>query len=416
MCVIKYSKLVNFEGREDSVDKFYMKLPADVSFIIDRMNSHGYSAHVVGGSVRDSLIGRELGDFDITTSATPSETKTVFSDCKTVDTGIKHGTVTLVLGGVPYEITTYRVDGDYKDNRHPDQVTFTDRIEEDLARRDFTVNAMAYDPHIGLIDPFFGTEDARARIIRAVGDPYVRFDEDALRILRALRFASVLGFEIETTTDRAARELSDRLGSISKERVYTELKKLIMGKNAVKILTSYSDVLSLVLDGLKITSLPSAECFDTADYYSRLAAVFLLNSDDPVSKADDTLSLLKTDKFTRTHVTSVLKAYYSASFDDRTSVLTALALNGEEAVRGALDLGALVGRYGVCERDLFTDTLRCGIPYKISGLAVRGGDLLSLGISGERVGETLKELLFTVIEGRVENTTEDIIRYLKRGE
>jgi tRNA nucleotidyltransferase (CCA-adding enzyme) len=416
MCVIKYSKLVNFEGREDSVDKFYMKLPADVSFIIDRMNSHGYSAHVVGGSVRDSLIGRELGDFDITTSATPSETKTVFSDRKTVDTGIKHGTVTLVLGGVPYEITTYRVDGDYKDNRHPDQVTFTDRIDEDLARRDFTVNAMAYDPHIGLIDPFFGTEDARARIIRAVGDPYVRFDEDALRILRALRFASVLGFEIETTTDRAARELSARLGSISKERVYTELKKLIMGKNAVEILTSYSDVLSLVLDGLKITSLPSAECFDTADYYSRLASVFLLNSDDPVSKADDTLSLLKTDKFTRTHVTSVLKAYYSASFDERTSVLTALALNGEEAVRGALDLGALVGRYGVCERDLLTDTLRCGIPYKISGLAVRGGDLLSLGISGERVGETLKELLFTVIEGRVENTTEDIIRYLKRGE
>ena len=171
---------------------FKMDLPIDVLYIIERLGASGFSAHVVGGSVRDSLIGRSLGDFDITMNATPDETKAVFEGCKTVDTGIKHGTVTLVLGGIPYEITTYRVDGDYKDNRHPDSVRFTDRLEEDLARRDFTVNAMAYSPDAGLSDPFGGREDAARKLIRAVGDPRVRFDEDALRILRALRFASVL--------------------------------------------------------------------------------------------------------------------------------------------------------------------------------------------------------------------------------
>ena len=395
------------------MDKFNMHLPADVEFIINRMNTHGYSAHVVGGSVRDSLIGREVGDFDITTSATPSETKSVFFDCKTLDTGIKHGTVTLVLGGVPYEITTYRIDGDYKDNRHPEQVIFTDRIEDDLARRDFTVNAMAYDPIRGLIDPFGGTEDATAGIIRAVGDPYVRFDEDALRILRALRFAAVLDFEIEEMTARAARDLSERLSSISKERVYTELKKLVMGRNAVKILAEYSDIFSVVLGGLKIDNLPCKERFSIADIYSRFASLFLLNSDNPARAADDVFSALKTDKFTRTHVSSVLEAYEYVSFDDRRSVLTALASRGEETVNGVLNLGVLTLRYGESEKELLSDALNCGIPYKISSLSVRGGDLLALGISGERVGESLKELLYAVIDGRVENTFYDLTLYLK---
>ena len=165
-----------------------MQLPESVDFILSKMKEHGFTAHVVGGSVRDSLIGRELGDFDITTNALPEQTKAVFADHRTVDTGIKHGTVTLVLDGIPYEITTYRVDGEYNDNRHPDSVTFTDRLEEDLARRDFTVNAMAYNPDNGLSDPFGGRLDAEKGLIRAVGDPYKRFDEDALRILRALRF------------------------------------------------------------------------------------------------------------------------------------------------------------------------------------------------------------------------------------
>ena len=395
------------------MSEFNMKLPRGVLFILDKMKESGYSAHVVGGSVRDSLIGRPLADFDITTNATPDQTKAVFEDYKTVDTGIKHGTVTLVLDGIPYEITTYRVDGDYKDNRHPECVTFTDRLEEDLARRDFTVNAMAYDPTSGLSDPFGGREDAEMKIIRAVGDPRVRFDEDALRILRALRFASVLGFRIEDVTAAAARELAPRLTSISKERVYTELKKLIMGVDSRKILLEYSAIFKIILGGIAIDKLPERALFDKADYYSRLASVFLLNTPEPVAYAEQILTDLKTDKFTRAHTISVLSAYNDASFDTQRDSLLTIVRYGEEVAEGVLALGILLGRFTDRERDTFTNALASGIPYKISGLAVRGTDLLSLGIKGERVGETLSRLLCAVINGEVANTKDDLINYVR---
>ena len=398
------------------MSEFNMKLPSDVLFILDKMNESGYSAHVVGGSVRDSLIGRPLGDFDITTDATPDETKAVFAGCKTVDTGIKHGTVTLVLDGTPYEITTYRVDGDYKDNRHPDSVRFTDRLEEDLARRDFTVNAMAYDPDTGLSDPFCGREDAGRRLICAVGDPRVRFDEDALRILRALRFASVLGFDIEDATANAARELAPHLESISRERIYTELKKLIMGVDATKILTEYSEIFEIILDGLAVEKLPEKELFDKADYYSRLASLFLLNADDPAGCAERVLAELKTDKFTRTHTTSVLSAYNGASFDSRRAALSALAEHGKEVTEGVLALGILTGRFLDTDSVILTDALECGVPYTIGGLDIRGTDLIALGIKGEQIGEALHSLLTAVIEGKVENENGKLILHLGKEE
>ena len=393
---------------------FKMQLPRDVLFIIDKLNESGYSAHVVGGSVRDSLISRELGDFDITTSATPEETKKVFSDYRTVDTGIKHGTVTLVLSGVPYEITTYRVDGDYKDNRHPDSVTFTANLCDDLARRDFTVNAMAYDPVGGVVDPFGGRDDAEGRIIRAVGDPYRRFDEDALRILRAVRFASVLDFEIEEKTAQAARELSQRLESISKERVYTELKKLISGIAAPKILLEYSDVLAYALDGIEVLGMPDKDRFSAADYLTRLAAIFNMNSSDAVGAADRALTSLKTDKFTRIHIISVLKAYKKASFSTVRAVLTLLAEYGKDATEGALKLGILEGKFGDSERKIFECALSGGTPYTVSGLAVRGGDLSSVGITGERIGEALNTLLYAVINGEVENEREALLKFVTK--
>lgn len=393
---------------------FKMQLPSDVLFIIDRMNNSGYSAHVVGGSVRDSLIGRELGDFDITTSALPEQTKAVFEGLRIVDTGIKHGTVTLVLGGAPYEITTYRVDGDYKDNRHPECVTFTASLEEDLARRDFTVNAMAYDPTRGLVDPFGGQDDAKKKVIRAVGDPYRRFDEDALRILRALRFASVLGFEIDATTSEAARELSSHLSSISKERIYTEFKKLIMGKSAIKVLTDYADIIAVALDGFRIGSLPDNERFARADYLTRLAAIFNMNATDPESCADVVLTALKTDKFTRTHTISVLKAYKDVSFGTVKEALLLLAEYGKEAVEGALALGVLEGRFSEKERENLTLAIDGGTPYTVSGLMVRGGDLSAIGIKGEGIGQTLTRLLYAVIEGKVENEKEALLEFLRK--
>ena len=392
---------------------FRMQLPDDVNFIIERMSAHGYHAHVVGGSVRDSLIGRELGDFDITTDALPEQTKAVFSDHKTVDTGIKHGTVTLVLGGVPYEITTYRIDGDYKDNRHPEAVTFTANLTEDLARRDFTVNAMAYSVKDGLVDPFDGRRDANARIIRAVGDPYRRFDEDALRILRALRFASTLSFDIEDNTAKAARELAPRLATISKERVYTELKKLIAGDNAYRVIGEYSEVLSHALDGFTIERLPDREQFLRADYLTRLSALIYMNSGDHAGTAESLFSGLKTDKFTRTHTVSVFNAYENSCLNDEAEALRLLAKHGKEAVEGAVKLGILTGRFTDAEAEILTSALYSGRPYMISQLDIRGNDLISLGIRGEGIGEALEALLYAAISGEVDNERGALVEYIK---
>ena len=204
-----------------------MYLPDGVKAIIDILGRHGHRADVVGGCVRDSLLGKEPYDYDVTTDATPDEMIDIFRDFRTVPTGIKHGTLTVLVDGTPYEITTYRRDGDYRDHRHPDSVTFTEKIADDLSRRDFTVNAMAYNPTDGLTDLFGGQADLKAHLIRAVGDPTRRFDEDALRILRAVRFSATLGFRIEEGTARAAHDGAHLLSFVSGERIYTEIKKLI---------------------------------------------------------------------------------------------------------------------------------------------------------------------------------------------
>lgn len=203
-----------------------LQLPAAVNMIIDVLQAHGYEGFAVGGCVRDSVLNRTPDDWDITTSATPYQVKELFS--KTVDTGLQHGTVTVMVHGVGYEVTTYRIDGEYEDCRHPKEVQFTSNLTEDLKRRDFTINAMAYSKDRGLIDEFGGMNDLQRKIIRCVGDPWQRFGEDALRILRAVRFAAQLGFEIEENTKKAIVELAPTLSKISAERIQTETVKLLM--------------------------------------------------------------------------------------------------------------------------------------------------------------------------------------------
>ena len=203
-----------------------LQLPAAVNMIIDVLQAHGYEGFAVGGCVRDSVLNRTPDDWDITTSATPYQVKELFS--KTVDTGLQHGTVTVMVHGVGYEVTTYRIDGEYEDGRHPKEVQFTSNLTEDLKRRDFTINAMAYSKDRWLIDEFGGMQDLQRKIIRCVGDPWQRFGEDALRILRAVRFAAQLGFEIEENTKKAIVELAPTLSKISAERIQTETVKLLM--------------------------------------------------------------------------------------------------------------------------------------------------------------------------------------------
>ena len=214
-----------------------MILPKNVSYIISKLEQAGYEAYAVGGCVRDTLLGRKPQDWDITTSAKPFQIKELFK--KTIDTGIQHGTVTVMLEHIGYEVTTYRIDGEYEDNRHPKKVEFTDNLKLDLERRDFTINAMAYNDNRGLVDEFGGIKDLKDGIIRCVGDAGQRFDEDALRMLRAVRFAGQLGFEIEEKTREAIIKRASHLESISAERIRVELTKLLVSKEAGRIRDAY---------------------------------------------------------------------------------------------------------------------------------------------------------------------------------
>lgn len=214
-----------------------IRIPQKVSQILDALQEHGYEAYAVGGCVRDSVLGRVPDDWDITTSARPEQVKEIFR--RTVDTGLQHGTVTVLLGREGFEVTTYRVDGEYEDGRHPKEVIFTGNLEEDLKRRDFTINAMAYNPSRGMVDLYGGMEDLEKGIIRCVGDPKERFTEDALRILRAVRFSAQLGFRIHPDTREALRELAPNLSHVSAERIQTELVKLLVSPHPDYLKTAY---------------------------------------------------------------------------------------------------------------------------------------------------------------------------------
>lgn len=222
-----------------------IQIPEPVELIIKKLEEHGFEAYAVGGCVRDTILGRTPGDWDITTSALPEQVKSIFR--RTIDTGIEHGTVTVMIGQVGYEVTTYRVDGDYQDGRHPTSVTFTPSLVEDLKRRDFTINAMAYRPGEGVVDCFDGLADLENKIIRCVGDPKERFREDALRMMRAVRFSAQLGFSIEDNTKAAIKQMAGNLRLISKERIQAELLKLITSPHPDYIRTAYETGITAIV-------------------------------------------------------------------------------------------------------------------------------------------------------------------------
>lgn len=227
-----------------------MELPFQISEILERFCRSGFDAYVVGGCVRDAVMGKQPHDYDITSSALPHETERVFSDCRVIETGIKHGTVTVLYKGQSIEITTFRIDGEYADGRHPDSVTFSRNIEDDLSRRDFTMNGMAYNHKSGLIDPFGGKNDINSGIIRCIGEPDLRFSEDSLRILRALRFSAVLGFSIDERTAEAIRSHRSDLHKVSAERIFSEVKQLLRGKDVRRVMTEFPEVFAEIFPPL----------------------------------------------------------------------------------------------------------------------------------------------------------------------
>lgn len=240
-----------------------MRIPDDALTVLERLERYGFEAYVVGGCVRDSLMGRTPKDWDVCTNALPEEVLRVFRKFHVIKTGLQHGTVTVMVNHEPVEVTTFRVDGDYSDNRHPDSVSFVSRVEEDLSRRDFTINAMAYNPTRGLVDAFGGQEDMKARVMRCVGDPDARFNEDGLRILRALRFASRFGFDVERETSDAVRRNRHLLENVSAERIFKELKGILEGEGVIGMLLAYPEVFSTIIPQLA----PTVGCLQNTPYH-----------------------------------------------------------------------------------------------------------------------------------------------------
>lgn len=392
--------------------KMKIKIPEYAEKIIGQLEAHGYEGYIVGGCVRDSLIGRTPGDFDITTSATPDKLMEIFSHdgFSAVPTGIAHGTVTVVYGKAATEVTTYRIDGEYSDFRRPDKVEFTPSLAEDLKRRDFTVNAMAYREKSGIIDLHGGTADLEKGMIRAVGDPVKRFSEDALRILRAVRFCSVLDFKMDADTESAALELSPNLAKISPERISAELSKLLMGVSAARIMRDYCEILAPVTG---LAKSPSTAVFSalgelSAELPVRLAALYLDCAD-----AKNKLRGLRFDGKTVASTSAIIENYGEKITDytsakqlcRRAGIYTARSVAVLQFARGELSRDAL---------GYFDEIEGRGECVSIGQLAIGGRDLMTLGYSGEAVGKMLDYLLTEVMENRIKNEASALLGAAKK--
>ena len=371
----------------------------NAKFIIEMLNNHGFEAYAVGGAVRDMIMDRMSDDWDITTSALPHETKTVFSDYPVLETGVKHGTVGVVIDRTVYEVTTYRTEQGYADSRHPDSVTFVRDIESDLARRDFTVNAIAYSDENGFVDLYGGMEDIKSKRIKTVGNPFERFSEDALRILRALRFASVLGFEIEENTANAAFQLAHTLKKVSPERIYVELKKLLLGINAQNVIDKYKDVLSAVI---KINGNPELVSQMPDEIAMRLTCL----CGEYVTEA---LGFLKADNYVK-HICSLL-INSSRIPEDRTEIKKYISKLGRVDALSVVTYRR--SRYGEDKNGVAEQILMSNECLFVQDLEIKGNDLLELGFKGKSIGLLLDKLLLSVIEGKIENKKESLLAAVK---
>ena len=434
-----------------------LRIPEKAEIILHTLEEAGYEAYVVGGCVRDSILGRSPDDWDITTSAKPEEVKALFR--RTVDTGLIHGTVTVMLDKEGFEVTTYRVDGEYEDGRHPKEVSFTASLEEDLKRRDFTINAMAYNPKRGLVDLFGGVQDMEKRIIRCVGNPLERFTEDALRILRAVRFSAQLGFSIEGETLKAISVLAPNLKYVSAERIQVELLKLLVSPHPDYLRTAYEA-------GITKEILPEFDrCMETeqntplpchnvgehtlqsllnirADKVLRLT-MLLHDFGKPVVKRTDEdggdhfkthgpegekmavsiLRRLKMDNDTIRKVRSLIKWHDYRPKGEAVSVRKAISLIGEELFPLYLEVQkADILAQSAYRREeklarltavsaLYEEILDRGQCISLKTMALTGRDLIDVGYTpGKELGEILEKLLVHVLENPEDNKKEILLK------
>ncbi|WP_373485172.1 CCA tRNA nucleotidyltransferase [Acetobacterium malicum] len=437
-----------------------LNLPVPVEKAFKQLESCGFCGYLVGGCVRDYLLNTPPTDFDMTTDATPAEIIACFAGCRVVETGIRHGTVTVVIEEMAIEITTHRIEGEYSDSRHPDAVTFTRNLADDLARRDFTINAMAYHPQKGLIDLYGGAADLKKKIIRGVGDPHQRMAEDALRMLRGLRFGAVLGFALEAETGTAIRQNCGQLRHISAERIATELNKLICGKNAKAIILEETAVLGVVIPELlpakNFNQMNPHHCYDvlthTAVALETLAPVprlrwamlfhdlgkpqtftrddagvghFKGHSKVSEAMARQRLTDLRISKNTVDQVCLLVKYHDTLIEADKTSVkrwlnrLTEPLFRDLIAIKRGDNLAQAPeyhGRLASLERlaALLDQVIAEKACFALKDLAVNGNDLIGLGIeNGAEIGWILKQLLEGVIEEAYQNKKDILIEKAK---
>lgn len=436
-----------------------IQLPPPVERAIQRLNAAGYEAYAVGGCVRDSLLCRVPDDWDITTSAAPEQTKAVFDGLPVIETGIQHGTVTVIFGGQPLEITTYRIDGSYSDSRHPDAVRFTRSLQEDLARRDFTVNALAYHPDTGIVDYFGGIEDLQQKTIRCVGEPDKRFTEDALRVMRGIRFSSQLSFSIESVTEASLRKHAPLLQKIAVERLRAELVKLLCGEHVKSVLLHFPDVLGQIIpEILPMVGFKQQTPYHIYDIYEHtahsIAAVknipvlrltmllhdigkpsrftvdekgqghFKGHGQVSVAMSEKILPRLRFDKRTAERVLTLVK-YHDVDLEPREALikrwLNRLTPEGffqlmEVKLADNAAQNPLYDR-SVSYREIIQmgqDILNRKECFSLSALAVNGDDLIQMGIpAGREIGEALQFLLQAVIDEKCENSRELLLEYCR---
>lgn len=434
-----------------------ISIPKQAAAIVDTLKKNGYEAYVVGGCVRDSLLGRVPEDWDICTSATPEQTIASFPGFNIIETGLQHGTVTVVVEHKPYEVTTYRVDGGYTDHRRPDSVEFVSRLEDDLARRDFTINAMAYNHDAGLVDCFGGVKDLNDGIVRCVGEANRRFDEDALRIMRALRFASAFEFSIDCQTAKSVHKNKDTLSGIAAERIQVELMKLLRGNGAAGILDEYSDVFAVIIPELSplfgfeqkngyhnldvwqhtVEAVRSSPC----DAVLRLALLlhdiakpscFFLDDNavghfyghehQGAEMAAKILRRLKFDNDTIKRVKCLIEHHDAQITAQSKSVKRWLNKIGENSFRQLLymrraDIMAQAPQYQKTRLEALDSVENCLNEvikqqqcFCLKDLAVNGNDMIKIGITnGRQIGATLKWLLRCVINDELPNERSPLI-------
>lgn len=395
-------------------------IPGYVIRILNILEESGFEAYTVGGCVRDSFLGKTPSDWDITTSALPEKVLDLFSAFITIPTGLKHGTVTVIIDGNPVEITTYRIDGEYTDCRHPESVAFSSKLSDDLSRRDFTINAMAYSPSKGLKDPYNGQKDLTGKLLRCVGNAAKRFNEDALRIMRALRFAATLNFGIEDDTVKAIRRCAPLLENIAKERICSELSKLLLAENPESILLDYKNIFFDVL-GIEHSVSDSVwtkncKAVSLAAPNLPLRLALMLNG----LPSSDALRHLKFSNATKRTAETILKGLAAEILPDKTAIKKQLrefgADNMDYIIKGksALSGGTENFRYIEYIEKTISDIKASNECYLISQLAINGQDLLeNFDIQGQEIGNTLEMLLDAVIYEKCENTKDSLLEFLK---